>query len=61
MAVATAFPVSQGFTAGLDKMLLAGNKLEARQGAMASGMADCSAPLLLSATFQPDVDAPGGQ
>jgi hypothetical protein len=41
--------------------VIAGNKLEARQGAMASGMADCSAPLLLSATFQPDVDAPGGQ
>jgi hypothetical protein len=33
-----------------------GNKLEARQGAMASGMADCSAPLLVSATFQPDVE-----
>jgi hypothetical protein len=32
-----------------------GDKLEARQGAMSSGTADCSAPLLVSATFQPEV------
>jgi len=32
-----------------------GDKLEARQGAMSSGSADCSAPLLVSATFQPEV------
>jgi hypothetical protein len=36
--------------------VVAGDKLEARQGAMASGMADCGAPLLVSATFQPDVE-----
>jgi len=32
-----------------------GDKLEARQGAMSSGTADCSARLLVSATFQPEV------
>jgi hypothetical protein len=39
--------------------VVAGNKLEARQGAMASGMADCGAPLLVSATFQPEVEHSG--
>ncbi len=33
--------------------VVAGNKLEARQGATTGGTADCSAPLLASATFQP--------
>lgn len=32
-----------------------GDKLEARQGATSSATADCSAPLLISATFQPEV------
>jgi hypothetical protein len=36
--------------------VVAGNKLEARQGTMASGMADCAAPLLVSAIFQPEVE-----
>jgi hypothetical protein len=36
--------------------VVAGDKLEARQGAMVSGMADCGAPLLVAATFQPDVE-----
>ena len=40
--------------------VIAGNQLEAREGASSSGAVDCSAPLLLSATFQPDVDKPGG-
>jgi hypothetical protein len=35
-----------------------GDTLEARQGATGSGMADCSAMLLVSASFQPDVDQP---
>ncbi|SRR6266536_67552 len=39
--------------------VVAGDKLEARQGAMASGMADCGAPLLVSATFQPDIEPSG--
>jgi hypothetical protein len=33
-----------------------GDKIEARQGATASGAADCSALLLASATFQVDVE-----
>jgi hypothetical protein len=33
--------------------VVAGNTLEARQGANASGAANCSAPLLISAVFQP--------
>jgi hypothetical protein len=32
-----------------------GDKLEALQGAMSSGTPDCSAPLLVPATFQPEV------
>jgi hypothetical protein len=36
--------------------VMAGDTLEARQGAMAASMADCGAPLLVSATFRPDVD-----
>jgi hypothetical protein len=35
-----------------------GDTLEARQGVTGSGGADCSAPLLVSAKFQPDVDQP---
>lgn len=37
----------------------AGNTLEARQGATSSGAADCSAPLIASASFVPDIDEPG--
>jgi hypothetical protein len=41
--------------------VVSGNKLEAREGAMPSGMADCGAPLLMSAIFQPDMNAPNGR
>ncbi len=40
--------------------VVSGNKLEAREGAMPSGMADCGAPLLMSAIFEPDMDEPDG-
>lgn len=33
-----------------------GDRIEARQGATSSGSADCAAPLLISASFQADVD-----
>jgi hypothetical protein len=35
-----------------------GDKIEAHQGATNSGGADCSAPLLVSATFHVDMDQP---
>jgi hypothetical protein len=38
--------------------VVVGDKFEARQGATAAGTADCGAPLLLSATFQLDVNEP---
>lgn len=40
--------------------VVAGNTLEARQGAMSSGAADCAAPLIVSASFVPDIDEEGG-
>ena len=33
-----------------------GDKIEARQGATTAGSADCTAPLLISATFQADIN-----